>query len=274
MSGWSDTTGGGEVETGGAVTAASDGTSVTSGTADVKGAWAEMIASTARHTDWLQLQFRVNVSTNSDYLIDIGVGGAGVEEVIIPNIYRGSAKSWGTVSIIIPVQIPAGTRVAVRCQSSGASKLLNITIQVGSSPFYAGAKGLHQGSAPGANTTTSGGVAVDAGATINTKGAYTVVVASSSDPIQWLYVLLGLNLNGTTQLADWLFDIAVGAESSEEVIIPNLHVHVDATESVFPPALGPFPVSIPAGTRIAARCQSNINDATDRILSLALLGMS
>jgi hypothetical protein len=35
-----------------------------------------------------------------------------------------------------------------------------------------------------------------------------------------------------------------------------------------------LPVSIPAGSRIAARAQSSINDATDRLFDLEVIGVS
>jgi len=40
-----------------------------------------------------------------------------------------------------------------------------------------------------------------------------------------------------------------------------------------PPVLGPFPVAIPSGSRIAARAQCNISDATDRLFDVAVYGV-
>jgi hypothetical protein len=46
------------------------------------------------------------------------------------------------------------------------------------------------------------------------------------------------------------------------------------TDYYFTPAtFGPLSVQIPANTRLSARCQCSITDATDRLIEVALYGL-
>jgi hypothetical protein len=59
-------------------------------------------------------------------IIDIAVGGAGSEVVIIPNLRIN--QGYQTVSSFISVEIPAGTRVSVRAQTHNASVSYGIAL--------------------------------------------------------------------------------------------------------------------------------------------------
>ncbi len=273
MSGWSDIRGG-IVEAGGAQTAASDGKTITSGSANVEGAWSEMIASTLYDSDWLYVQYRSDGSQNNQFLTDVGVGGAGGEKEIVENLHSAN-KGHAVTQMIFPIHIPAGTRIAMRCQANGSSKPLNAVLAVASGSFLGGRKGLSKGYAYGDDAADSGGTSIDPGATANTKPAtFTTLDASTGNPIQWLYIMWGTRGNAAMALADWLFDIAVGTATNEEIVVADAHVRVDATENISPRCAGPFPVNIPAGTRLSTRSQCTITDATDRLLDVVVIGVA
>ena len=91
-------------------------------TANTKSAWVEAIASC--NFNIKQLDFFVWQTVSKDpsvtYLIDIGIGASGSEVVIIPNYYiigpAWSAAKYPTLTKF-DVNIPAGTRIAIRLQS-------------------------------------------------------------------------------------------------------------------------------------------------------------
>jgi hypothetical protein len=104
---------------------------------------------------------------------------------------------------------------------------------------------------------TAAGVTVTASASTNTKGAWTELIASTDADATWLYVK---PIMTTTNASDtsFLLDIGTGAAASETVRIANIGCGYHNT-------VGPgfiFPISVPSGTRIAARGQSNITVRT------------
>ncbi len=108
----------------GAVPASTAGTSMTSGAANTKGAWSEITAAVASSIRFMVANFCGWTNNSGNKLIDIGIGSAGSEIVVVPNLF-GSADSPGNPYVAsFPVNIPAGTRIAARFQdSSGASKV-------------------------------------------------------------------------------------------------------------------------------------------------------
>lgn len=85
--------------------------------------------------------------------------------------------------------------------------------------------------------------------TAHVKGAWVQLVASTSDTIDRLLISVGAtSANGVNSAA--LMDIGVGASGAETVIIPDVMIGASTGTS------WDIPVSIPVGSRIAARYQS------------------
>lgn len=111
----------------GADTSTSTGTAITyAGSANTKGSWVELSSSTTGRTKALLLLMGLRggavFSPNFYSLLDVGVGSAGSETVIIPDISLvgdNSTDRWWPNTLFIPVDIPAGTRLAARAQHSG-----------------------------------------------------------------------------------------------------------------------------------------------------------
>ncbi len=106
-------------ETGGAVTGSSTGTTITaSGTANTKGSWTQLIASTSKRAVAITVSLAWGMGV--DMLVDVGTGAAGSEVVLLPNLLHPAAGPRLT-HFVFMIQIPSGTRVAARCQSPTAS---------------------------------------------------------------------------------------------------------------------------------------------------------
>ena len=241
--------------------------------AHVKGNWGQVIASTPKDSAGL-LVFFVNVgaATNSEFLYDIGVGASGSEQVLIANILYTGRQHTGH-AMFFPIFVPAGTRLSTRIQNFSGGNYTGIYIQIVllSQPLL-GSSPLSVCTTYGANASTTRGVSIDPGAAANTKGAWTEIVASSNR-LRYLGIAFGLQANTIRADGGRLFDIGIGAASSEQVIIPDIFIAEGGIADLDPPHNLWFPVDIPAGTRISVRQQSTITDATDRLLDIVLYGM-
>src|SRR3990172_6877060 len=261
----------------GAVTAGSTGTDLTAtATPDTKGSYVEVAASTAFDAHGLLIQLN-NASTGaSDYLIDVAVGAGGSETIIAANLYVGSGDSPVSADgygYLLPISIPAGTRLSARCQSHAASGVIRITIVLMGEGFIT-PPGLGRVTTYGANTADSGGTQVDPGGTAHTLGAYSEIVASTTNPIRQLTITIGNMDNDVRTTAVWLLNLAIGAGGSEVVFIENLMLNCSSSvDLVQPQIFSPIGVNFPAGTRLAARAQCSIIDATDRLFDVILYGV-
>jgi len=118
----SDIPSGGTLTTTGASTADSGGTSIDPGATDnAKGAWVQLTASTAldvREAFFTFGNIANTARTDCFWLVDIGIGGAGSEQVVIPNIAISASVNTDSVAPsctpFYKLNIPAGTRIAVR----------------------------------------------------------------------------------------------------------------------------------------------------------------
>ena len=114
-------------------------------------------------------------------------------------------------------------------------------------------------------TTTSGGVpAVTSSATVNTKGAYTQLLASSGFDYDGLLVMFAV----VSTNVSYLIDVAIGAAASEVLIAENLH----ASWGNNIPQWFYIPRAIPAGTRVAARSQASTASAQVRMSVVGVKG--
>lgn len=248
--------------------------------ANTKGSFVQLVAATSQDATWLEVFIRC-ATASSTLLVDIAVGGAGAEIVIIPNIMlfvTGTAPARA-LNIAVPCSIPAGSRISARCQA-GASR----TCQVGVRLFN-DAMGSYQ--LPGVlidaynvNTATSLVTnSVDPGGSANTKGAYAELTSSTTSSYQGFFLAVGPGNSTTSSTTTplWGLDIAIGAAGSEIVILPDQLLEAATTSSqaspIQPPALGYYPIPIPAGSRIAARAQCSATTANGRLLGVAFYGV-
>jgi hypothetical protein len=219
----------------------------------------------------LLLQGAGNV--NCSLLFDIAIGAAGSEVIIAADIPARSDANFLLGSYLpINVDIPAGSRIAIRAQGSIVSTGMETQILLEDRAIGSLANPI----AYGVNASGSPviGVTIDPGGTINTKSAYVQITASTTARIDILTVYYtGLNTSST--FAAWSIDIATGAAGAETIIIPDLRATANPAGGIpnLRPAYVTLPVSIPAGTRIAARVSANFTTASARVITVAVVGM-
>ena len=232
------------------------------GSAHTKGSWTEIVASTSVDTVCVSMNTTAAVGANgidTRCLVDIGIGAAGAEVVVIPNIAVGN-KSSSTSGWLFPIFIPKGTRVAFRSQHAVASTANTFRFRFG--------KALPQGVMPapycvnvGANTSTSSGVVSTWGGSTHTKGSWVELTSAAPERLSGLQVCLDLNGTTTSANASALVDIGIGAAGSETVVVSNLFYVTTTSETAdsFGGGLAYVPVEVPAGERLAVRHQASSN---------------
>lgn len=158
---------------------------------NTKGNWFELIASApCDGVLWLTLQLSGNNGNKS--LVDIGVGAAGSEAVLVSNIHINNGTPHQLYqNIFLPILIQKGQRVAVRHQSSSSTQWVDISAMLQASTFlFNGAAGFTRSATYGAATATSRGTSYDPGGTINTKGGWVDLIASAPFDIKCIIDLL------------------------------------------------------------------------------------
>lgn len=258
-------------DTYGELTASSNGTTLGVSATNTKGSWVQLSASTAFDAEGILVTIGGSVAGSPSQLIDIGIGSAGNERIVVPDLLI-SNRLGHPQSIWLPIRIKGGSRLAARAQSTATANVPKITVTI-MSANPSGLPGFDRMTAYGIATGDSGGTNPDPGGTANTKGSYTQIVASTTNEMKAMLLALSARANSAMTDAGWLFDFAIGAGGSERIVLPDQWAGAQTASDVITPSfVGPIACSIPAGTRLAVRCQSSITDATDRLLDTAWYG--
>lgn len=122
------------------------------------------------------------------------------------------------------------------------------------SDFYQGVGGLI--ATHGAFSASSAGTLLTSGA-INTKGAYVELTSATAFESNMIRIMA---THSSKNIYPHLVDIAIGPSGSEVVILPNLLFRSDNNYRIA--GTYQFPITIPAGTRISARFQTQVAGAT------------
>lgn len=105
------------------------------------------------------------------------------------------------------------------------------------------------------NTADSGGLQIDPGAVANTYGSWAEVSSSLPADVAAIWLDLGniQNTALTAQAPNFRLDIGIGGAGSEVTIFGPIRFGSDAAAQFGPLPSVWWPLSIPAGTRVAAR---------------------
>lgn len=224
-----------------------------SASANTMGAWSLLGALTA---DCVALLLRIvylNASGSEvGTQVDIGIGGAGSQVVLIPTINQASPNSGGSTNLdsfqhVIPVSLPQGTQIWARAAVNIASSTCQIGASFASidSSFsdtqeFAGIDVL-------GSTGTGLGTAITPGA--GSKGSYVQLGTTARDYVGF-FLEFDFAAGSTAQIVT-LVDISIGGSGSQVDVLPNL---------LMGPAAGFSPMDfefialqLPQGTKVWAR---------------------
>ena len=202
-------------------------------------------------------------------LVDLAVGASTSEQDIISNVLF-TRKSFRSSFFYAPIHIPAGSRVTARQQNSGT---VDLDVQVLLWPkTFSVSSPLGRVTTYGANTADSGGIQVDTGETSNTEGAYAEISASTTNNMSAMCICIGNQNDFSRSSVRYLMDVSVGSGTSEQVIFDNIPIEQSSSSDSFTPDfLGPYPVNIPSGTRLAVRAQSSTT-SINRLFDVIIYG--
>jgi hypothetical protein len=228
--------------------------------------YTELIASTsyaAYGITVLLSNVGTTASTNARALVDIAIGAASSEVVIIPNLICGNAPALGAAQsgaavYYFPIYINAGVRLSATAQASTVSDTVNVTVYL---HHFSPGPGSFVGSrvtAYGANTGTSSGVSHTSGST-NAYATATQIVASTTNPIKALQ--LGMDLGTDTTGITLRGLVRLGFGATPDYFVSNL-IWTESTtlENVFfwtaNMVLSKMRFNIPAASdlRLSAMC--------------------
>jgi hypothetical protein len=114
-----------ETETIGADLAAGRGTTITAGaSANVKGSYVQLEPLTSKAAHGLIVN--VSYAASVWFIVDVAIGEAGSEVNVVESLFL-ACVSGTTQPIVIPVEIPAGSRISARCQASQSSATFDLT---------------------------------------------------------------------------------------------------------------------------------------------------
>ncbi len=105
--------------------------------ANVKGSWVQITASLAFAADGFYVSL-ADAAATRDYLVDIAVGAAASEVVILENLpyHTGNPSNIGMANAYFPIPLAAGVRIAARCQDSTGSGSVRILVRPVQGSFY------------------------------------------------------------------------------------------------------------------------------------------
>jgi len=241
--------------------------------ANMFGSWAELVASTGVQAGAMMV-FAMDSSTGTRYAVHIGIGASGSEKVLVEKLmFQQPRASQGSDCYFIPIMVPTGKRLAARCSANAGGSNLDVyvvLIPLSVSPLARFGRTAAYGYGSGESSL---GTSIDPGTTVNTKGAYAELVASTTNPIKFILLMLGLQANAIASDAKWRLDLAVGASGLEQIILPDVVFEsATANDDMLTKVLA-LPCCIKAGSRLAARAQCTVNDSFDRFFDVAILGV-
>jgi hypothetical protein len=219
---------------------------------NTKGAWTQLIASTAGNGDCLAFNLAIGSNgVDSASLVDIGIGAAGAETAIISNVAVGGHSVY---PLVIPVKVPSGSRISMRTQSVISSRGATVHCVVLDTGSYA--------DVPTSVTTIGTNTATSLG-TQTTNNAFVELTSSTAAAYKAIIVVPSLS-SGTVITTATLFELATGAAGSETVVgsIPFISLSSETITAVqWSNALvaGAFP----AGTRLSVRTNAGGGGVAD-----------
>lgn len=261
-----------------AISSTTIGTSVAaSATPNTKGAWIQLIASTLQDCYWIVVEGSnsTTAATNVRGLLDIGIGAAAAEVVLIPDLLMGychSGVSGFSRFYAFPLYVAAGTRISARFANATASKTIGVSVHLYGGPerpgdVWAGS----QVDAYGITAASSQGVAVTPGVS-GAFGTVTQIVAATTR--QHAGLVLGVQPAGQTAAAAQIYNISVMLGAATEVeIAANRQAAIDST----PRCVGPLPYdfisrAIASGERLSVKASQH--STTAQPIDVALYGVS
>lgn len=222
-------------------------------TAHTKGSYAEIIASTTYdwYGFWMTIPETYVSGSDTSQLMDIAIGAAASESIIISNFVSGYSPNAGFQPYFFPLYIPRGSRISARIQAVIASDVARVVLwgNNGNSglpgPLFTGCDTYGDDTATSSGTSVTPGISSSWGSDTNigsttTKNYDAILVVPT-------YRDVSLGSRG------YVWDLRIGS-----VTLAQWHTMNDSSERSF----GPYPptpirIGVPSGTQLQVRAMTN-----------------
>lgn len=244
-----------DIQTVGQNTGSTTTLSVTSNvSANTKGTWQQLTASTPFDADsfWVHLSTKGGSNTHH-FLVDLSIDGT---NALITNMW---VPSQGSFSWPIPIALPSGTGIWLRCQdeAGGNSVLASVTL-LGEDFSLLSNLPLAECLFDTADTTISNGKIIAPNGSANVMSGWTELVSSTSAVCRKLLINC---TSPNSSNGEQLVEIGIGGSGSEAVLIPQMYFQTPDFGSERSHIGRFFDVDIPAGSRLSVRHQSQRTDS-------------
>lgn len=238
-----------------------------SATPDTKGSWVTIGTTSFVWDGFYITNGRSGVATTGGaYRIDVAVNTGGSDEIIVEDL-SSSGVAWYLQApgpVYLPVQVPAGATLKMRCQSSSGGDFIYPSILgvAGDGHYIRGSTQLRSA------TDWSNSIPANGGWTFSGTTLTSWLEVISSTPERFAYLYFGLSNPLGVTILDVMFEIGTGVAGVENTLF-TIHAYDDSQNgAVGGPlgrALGPYACDIPPGTRLAVRAQSAYGAAAGSI---------
>jgi hypothetical protein len=235
--------------------AAAQGTAVTPGTTN-KGNWAELIASTTDESYGLVICINSNSASTAsrNTITDIGLGSAGNEIVLIPDLISGNAAAYtlGGIWYYFPIFVPKNSRIAARGQGT-VTTAYSVYCQTLQRPLNASqirkASFVQALGVSGVN-----GTSVTSGTTA--EGDW-VSLGTTTNRLWWWQVgIQVINTDTAHNTVAYHIDLSVGDSTTRDLIVTDLQFITNTAEYASnPPLSAGVEYPCPEGSEIWVRAQ-------------------
>lgn len=243
-------------------------TTANAGGSNAKGGWTRIGGPTVSDS----YGFILNIYTDgkSDVVIDVSTQ-SGTAGIFLPNLLI-SAPSTICDQMFFPVFVPAGSEIWIRGQASLSNRGVLASFMTVAPDSLNIMPVFNRCTDYGVDLDNSGGTLIDPSGSANTWSAWREMVASTSYPIEQMAMLVGDLSNSIMASGFYLVQIGVGS-AGNEVPIFTATMFSNINDDTFAPRyISPILVSLPEGVRLSVRGQTQITDATDRLMSVSVYG--
>jgi hypothetical protein len=223
--------------------------------ANTKGAWTEIVASTTADADLVEVSVQAANQSSAivGILLDLAIGAAGSEVALFQNAAVGGAAAQtfngeAGYRFGVPVYVPSGSRISARIQSNvtlGRTAQISVRLSAGDNP----AGTSTSATVIGANTATS------VGTDQANNTSWQQAVASTAAQYQAVSLVPSLNTTGIGGNFRSL-QLGFGASSSESPLA-NVDFITLTTEAIVCTQGSLYVATVPSGTRLATRFVRN-----------------
>jgi hypothetical protein len=232
---------------------------VAGSTSNVAGSWTELISSSVEtHCLMFSIYGMTVTGTDTRGLVDVGTGASGAETVIISSLPAGFSSTVQAQGFfyMIPVYVPAGTRISVRLRSFIANDVANVQIAT----LVDGSFGYRRYFAT--SVDTYGAVTASSrGTNMPTSDTYVEITSATTRPYRML-AMLPCGGTGTAYAGNNVTYTLATGPSGSEVVQGTRIVQTTTAELMYhyyaPFDYGLFYGPFPQGTRIACKQSSGV----------------